>query len=309
MPDLKVEQAFELSDAVAERSAAAATIELNIEPVAEYLRSNVTLLRAMIADGYQDAQTLARRIEKWRHGWPISIDSARHQRAIRGSFRNRFGQDRGAASGVPEQSGRRAAAGAVAATSSGSVYWLLHDQHRPFRAAARILEGRTELPVRLWICPPTRMDEKQLRAEGVYQVFEGIRGCRRELPGCSLCMGNQARWMQGDMCFDFDAQFRGAHGRRHTGLPGERGGRGGDGAAGRIPTAAEYKEIIAEKISPAADEIYRYLNFDRLPPTAKKRPRIARIDTNPEFILFHHGDTKATEKKKIVSVVSVSPCA
>ena len=266
LPDLKVEQAFELSDASAERSAAACTIALGEGPVAEYLRSNVTLLRSMIADGYQDARTLERRaqkMEEWlasptllradqdaRYAEVIEIDLAEITEPLLACPNNP--DDVRLLSEV--------AGDAVQEVFIGSC--MTNIGH--YRAAAQVLAGASELPVRLWICPPTRMDEAQLKAEGVYQVFQAC-GARCEIPGCSLCMGNQARVADGATVFSTSTRnFDGRMGDRARVYLGSAELAAVAALTGRVPTPAEYLEAVAGRIDPLAGEIYRYLNFDQI---------------------------------------------
>ncbi len=198
LPDLKVEQAFELSDAAAERSAAACTVQLNPEPIAEYLRSNVVLMKNMIANGYADAKTLARRIEKveaWlaqpnllkadadaEYAAVIEIDLADIKEPI-----VCCPNDPDDAKFVSEVTGTK-----IDEVFVGSC--MTNIGH--FRAAGKILEGKKDIPVRLWIAPPTKMDAAELTKEGYYATLGGA-GARMEMPGCSLCMGNQAQIKEG----------------------------------------------------------------------------------------------------------------
>ena len=198
LPRLKVEQAFELSDATAERSAAACTVRLDREPVIEYLRSNVALMKWMITEGYQDACTLERRIravEAWmeqetllapdvnaEYAAVIEIDLAEITEPILA---------------CPNDPDDVKFLSEVAGDVIDEVFigsCMTNIGH--FRAAGKLLEGIQDLPVKLWMAPPTRMDARQLTEEGVYAVF-GRSGARTEMPGCSLCMGNQAHVREG----------------------------------------------------------------------------------------------------------------
>ncbi len=266
LPDLKVEQAFELTDATAERSAAAGTIALSQETVAEYLRSNVALLRSMIRDGYGDGETLERRIEAMEN-WladpqlmkrdgnaefaeVIEIDLSTIDEPIVACP-----NDPDDVKKLSEVSGR-----VIDEVFIGSC--MTNIGH--FRAAARVLEGRHLGINRLWIATPTRMDKAQLEAEGVMDILKEA-GARIELPGCSLCMGNQARVE--DKATVFSTSTRNFDNRLGDGAQVFLGSA--ELAAvcallGRIPTPAEYLEIAGDRIEGHEAEIYRYLNFDQM---------------------------------------------
>ncbi|MFO0077421.1 MAG: bifunctional aconitate hydratase 2/2-methylisocitrate dehydratase, partial [Cyanobacteriota bacterium] len=194
LPDLKLEQAFELTDATAERSCAGSTIKLSVETVSEYLRSNVALLKNMIARGYGDAGTLARRIramEAWlANPMLLEADADAEYAAVIEIDLDQITEPILACPNDPdnvkllsEEAGK-----AVDEVFIGSC--MTNIGH--YRAAANVLKGQGENAARLWVCPPTRMDEEKLKEEGWYAIFEGA-GSRMEMPGCSLCMGNQAR--------------------------------------------------------------------------------------------------------------------
>ncbi|HHP7231367.1 MAG TPA: bifunctional aconitate hydratase 2/2-methylisocitrate dehydratase, partial [Xenococcaceae cyanobacterium] len=194
LPDLKVEQAFELTDATAERSCSGSTIKLSESTVAEYLRSNVALLKNMVARGYGDARTIMRRVakmEQWLANPELmSADTdAEYIDTIEVNL-NEITEPIVAAPNDPDNVKlmSECAGDKVDEVFIGSC--MTNIGH--YRAAAKILEGAGVVKGRLWICPPTRMDEKQLREEGVYGIFAAA-GARTEMPGCSLCMGNQAR--------------------------------------------------------------------------------------------------------------------
>jgi len=274
LPKLKCEQAFELSDASAERSAAGCSIKLDEEPVAEYLRSNVVMLKWMIEQGYGDARTLERRVarmEEWlanpilmeadpnaEYAEIINIDLADIDEPILA---------------LPNDPDASAKLSEVQNTNIDEVFigsCMTNIGH--FRAAGRILQdnvtGGTSLPSKLWVAPPTKMDEAQLVEEGWYSVF-GQSGARTEMPGCSLCMGNQARVEPG--CTVVSTSTRNFPNRL---------GQGADvylasaelaaisAVLGRLPEPQEYRDYIEKAVpkgSPEEDDTYRYLNFDQLP--------------------------------------------
>jgi aconitate hydratase 2/2-methylisocitrate dehydratase len=195
LPNLTVEQAFELSDASAERSAAGCTIDLSEESVAEYLRSNIVLLRWMIADGYGDARTLERRARDGGVAGKPDADARRCGRRVRRGHRDRPVRNQGAACcACPNDPDDASLLSEVAGDKVDEVFigsCMTNIGH--FRAAGKLLEQhKGTIPTRLWIVPPTRMDEHLLMEEGYYNIF-GKAGARTEMPGCSLCMGNQAR--------------------------------------------------------------------------------------------------------------------
>ena len=267
LPDLKVEQAFELTDATAERSAAAGTIALSEETVAEYLRSNVALLRSLIRDGYGDAETLQRRIEAME-AW--LADPRLMRRDDNAVFAETLEIDLSTIDepivACPNDPDDVKKLSEVSGRTIDEVFigsCMTNIGH--FRAAARVLEGRKLGINRLWIATPTRMDKAQLEAEGVMDILREA-GARIEIPGCSLCMGNQARVEDGATVFSTSTR--------------NFDNRMGDGAQvflgsaelaavcallGRIPTPEEYLEIASDRIKGHEDEIYRYLQFDKEP--------------------------------------------
>ncbi|AFY74038.1 aconitase [Synechococcus sp. PCC 7502] len=266
LPHLKVEQAFELSDASAERSASGCTVKLDPEPIAEYLRSNIALMQNMIARGYQDAKTLTRRIAKMQ-AWldnPVLLeaDTDAEYAAVIEINLDEIKEPIVAAPNDPDNVKllSEVAGDPVQEVFIGSC--MTNIGH--YRAAAKVLENEPPASVRLWICPPTRMDEYQLKQEGVYSTF-GLAGARTEMPGCSLCMGNQAR--VGDNTTVFSTSTRNFNNRMGKGARVYLGSA--ELAAvcsllGRIPTVAEYLEIANRKINPFANDLYRYLNFDQI---------------------------------------------
>jgi aconitate hydratase 2 / 2-methylisocitrate dehydratase len=267
LPDLKVEQAFELTDATAERSCAGCTIKLSIETVAEYLRSNVALLKNMAARGYADARTIMRRVakmEEWlANPTLMEADADAEYAAVIEIDLNEIKEPIVAAPNDPDNVKllSEVAGDKIDEVFIGSC--MTNIGH--YRAAAKVLEGAPPVNTRLWVAPPTRMDEHQLKEEGVYSTF-GVAGARTEVPGCSLCMGNQAR--VADNATVFSTSTRNFNNRLGKGAQVYLGSA--ELAAvcallGRIPTVQEYLEIVANKINPFADNLYRYLNFDQIP--------------------------------------------
>ena len=265
LPDLKVEQAFELSDASAERSAAGCTVRLNKEPIIEYLTSNITLLKWMIAEGYADARSLARRIAKmeaWladpqllepdadaEYAAVIEIDLAEvHEPLL----------------ACPNDPDDVKTLSDVAGTQIDEVFigsCMTNIGH--FRAAAKLLEGKRDIPTRLWVAPPTKMDASELTKEGHYGTF-GTAGARMEMPGCSLCMGNQAQVREGATVFSTSTRnFPNRLGRNSNVFLGSAELAAICSRLGRIPTKAEYMADIGV-INEKGAEIYRYMNFDQI---------------------------------------------
>lgn len=266
LPDLKLEQAFELTDATAERSCAGCTIKLNKETIAEYLRSNVSLMRNMIARGYQDARTLTRRIaqmEDWLAN-PQLMEAdldAEYAEMIEIDL-NEIKEPLVAAPNDPDniKTLSEVANDPVHEVFIGSC--MTNIGH--YRASAKVLEGAGVVQGRLWVCPPTRMDEKQLREEGYYGIF-AASGARTEMPGCSLCMGNQARVADGTTVMSTSTRnFNNRMGKGAQVYLGSAELAAACALLGRIPTIEEYMEIVANKINPFAGELYRYLNFNEI---------------------------------------------
>jgi len=272
LPDLAVEQAFELADASAERSAAACTVRLNKEPVAEFLRSNVELLKNLVARGYQDATAIRNRIaamEAWLAAPELlGPDADAEYKAVLEIDLNAITEPVLACPNDPDDVKLLSQ---VAGTKIDEVFvgsCMTNIGH--FRALARILDNGPQVAVRLWVAPPTRMDEEQLKAEGVYSIL-GKAGARTEIPGCSLCMGNQARTR--DNAVVFSTSTRNFDNRIGTGARvflGSAELAAVCAVLGRIPTVAEYNKILAERVTPKADEVYRYLNFHRIEGYAEK---------------------------------------
>ncbi len=266
LPDLKVEQAFELTDATAERSCSGSTIKLSTETVAEYLRSNVALMKNMIARGYSDAKTLLRRIAKMEE-WlanPVLMEAdpdAEYAEIIEIDL-NEIRQPIVAAPNDPDNVKllSEVAGDRVDEVFIGSC--MTNIGH--YRAAAKVLEKEAAVKARLWIAPPTRMDEFQLKEEGIYSTF-GVAGARTEVPGCSLCMGNQARVADGATVFSTSTRnFNNRMGKDAQVYLGSAELAAVCALLGKIPTVEEYQAIVTRKIDPFASELYRYLNFDQI---------------------------------------------
>jgi aconitate hydratase 2/2-methylisocitrate dehydratase len=265
LPNMKVEQAFELSDASAERSASGCTVRLNKEPIIEYLQSNIVMLRWMIASGYGDAKTLERRaqaMEEWiKNPELLEPDENAEYAEIIEIDLNEITEPLLACPNDPDDIKPLSE---VANTEIQEVFigsCMTNIGH--FRAAGTLLQKYNGTKARLWVVPPTKMDEKQLMEEGIYNVF-GVSGARTELPGCSLCMGNQARVLANSTVVSTSTRN----------FPN----RLGDGAdvflasaelsaiasvIGRLPTVEEYHKYM-DDINPLADDIYRYLNFNEI---------------------------------------------
>ncbi|MEH1822679.1 MAG: bifunctional aconitate hydratase 2/2-methylisocitrate dehydratase [Nostoc sp.] len=266
LPDLKVEQAFELTDASAERSCAGCTIKLSVETISEYLRSNVALLKNMIARGYHDPRTMLRRVAKMEE-WlanPVLLEGdadAEYAEIIEIDL-NEIKEPIVAAPNDPDNVKllSEVANDPVQEVFLGSC--MTNIGH--YRATAKVLEGAGEVKTRLWIAPPTRMDEHQLKEEGVYSIF-GAAGARTEMPGCSLCMGNQARVADGTTVFSTSTRnFNNRMGKDARVYLGSAELAAVCALLGRLPTVQEYLDIVASKIEPFADDLYRYLNFDQI---------------------------------------------
>ena len=269
LPDLKVEQAFELSDASAERSAAACTVALNTEPVIEYLKSNIALIDAMVEAGYESKQTLLRRKEKMQKFLEkpelLKADKNAKYHTILEINLDEIKEPILACPNDPDD---------VATLSE-----ILADPKRPknidevfvgscmtnighYRALGAVLQGEGQVPARLWIAPPTKMDEAELKSEGVYSQF-GAAGARMEIPGCSLCMGNQARVR--DNAVVFSTSTRNFDNRMGLGAQVYLGSA--ELAAvcamlGRLPSVDEYMKIVPAKLAGKESQIYKYLNFN-----------------------------------------------
>jgi aconitate hydratase 2/2-methylisocitrate dehydratase len=266
LPDLKVEQAFELSDASAERSAAGCTVLLNEAPIREYLNSNITLLNWMIKEGYGDKRTIERRISKMQE-WletPVLLEpdaDAEYFEVIEINL-NEITEPLLACPNDPDDIKKLSD---VAGTHIDDVFLgscMTNIGH--FRAAEKLLKQQTgDLPSKLWIAPPTKMDVSQLQKEGVYDTFEKA-GARLEMPGCSLCMGNQARVKEGATVVSTSTRnFPNRLGDNTNVFLSSAELAAVCSILGKIPTVAEYM-AYAVQINETADETYQYLNFDKI---------------------------------------------
>lgn len=281
LPDLKVEQAFELSDASAERSAGGCTIRLNKEPIIEYFKSNITLLRWMIDNGYQDARTLERRaqsMETWLADPQLmEPDADAEYHKIIEIDLNEITEPLLACPNDPDDVKPLSE---VQGTKIDEVFigsCMLNIGN--FRAAAEVLKQVDGLlPTKLWIAPPTKMDEHQLTEEGIYNIF-GTSGARTEMPGCSLCMGNQARVAPNSTVVSTSTRN----------FP-NRLGQGADvflasaelaavcSALGKIPTMDEYM-VYMQSLDTMKGDIYRYLNFNEIESFQEAADRAKMIPT------------------------------
>jgi len=266
LPDLKLEQAFELTDATAERSCAGSTIKLSAETVSEYLSSNVALLKNMIARGYGDARTLARRIkamEAWLANPELLVADADAEYAA--VIEIDLDQITEPILACPNDPDNVKTLSEVAGAPIDEVFigsCMTNIGH--YRAAANVLEGQGQNSARLWVCPPTRMDEEMLKQEGYYATFEAA-GSRMEMPGCSLCMGNQARVDENTTVFSTSTRnFNNRLGNGAQVYLGSAELAAVCAQLGRIPSRNEYLKVAAEKIDPFGAELYRYLNFDQI---------------------------------------------
>ncbi|MDP3669420.1 MAG: bifunctional aconitate hydratase 2/2-methylisocitrate dehydratase [Telluria sp.] len=265
LPNLKVEQAFELSDASAERSAAGCTVHLDKDPIIEYMNSNITLMKWMIATGYEDKRTLVRRInamQAWldqpellapdadaQYAAVIEIDLADIHEPILA---------------CPNDPDDVKVLSEVAGAKIDEVFvgsCMTNIGH--FRAASKLLEGKTDMPVRLWIAPPTKMDQQVLMSEGHYGTL-GRTGARMEMPGCSLCMGNQAQVRKGSTAMSTSTRnFPNRLGIDTQVYLGSAELAAVCAMLGKIPTMEEYMANIGV-LDKNATDIYRYMNFDKI---------------------------------------------
>ncbi|WP_428086451.1 bifunctional aconitate hydratase 2/2-methylisocitrate dehydratase [Candidatus Thioglobus sp.] len=264
--DLKIEQAFELTDASAERSANGCTIKLNKEPVTEYLQSNIALLSSMIEKDYEDKKTIARRIQamqKWLDTPELLTADANCEYAA--VIDINLDEIKEPILACPNDPDDVKTLSAVANTKIDEVFigsCMTNIGH--FRAAAQLLKDQSELPTELWIAPPTRMDEVQLRAEGIYKTFESITQ-HTEVPGCSLCMGNQARVKNNATVVSTSTRnFPNRLGDDADVYLSSAEVAAVSAKLGYIPTAAEYLDAMRE-IQPVSKNLYQYLSFDQIP--------------------------------------------
>ncbi len=262
---LKVEQAFELADASAERSANGCTVKLGIESVKEYLRSNITLLQWMIANDYADARTLQRRIEGMQ-AW--LSDPLLLERDADAEYAEVIEIDLAEITEplvcCPNDPDDVKPISAVAGEKIDEVFigsCMTNIGH--YRAAGKVLDDVVNVPTRLWIAPPTKMDQHQLTEEGYYSIF-GKAGARMELPGCSLCMGNQARVKDNATVMSTSTRnFPNRLGKDANVYLSSAELAAVAARLGRIPTVDEYQQYV-EKIAPVSDNIYRYMNFHEM---------------------------------------------
>ena len=266
LPDLKVEQAFELSDASAERSAGGCTVHLNKEPIIEYINSNITMLKWMIATGYDDVRTINRRIaamEAWLAN-PVLLkgDADADYAAVIDIDLADIHEPIVACPNDPDDVKTLAD---VAGSKIDEVFigsCMTNIGH--FRAASKLLENKRDIPVKLWVAPPTKMDAHQLSEEGHYGVL-GSAGARMEMPGCSLCMGNQAQVKEGATVFSTSTRnFPNRLGKNSNVYLGSAELAAICSKLGRIPTKAEYMADMGV-LTAASDTIYQYMNFDKMP--------------------------------------------
>jgi aconitate hydratase 2/2-methylisocitrate dehydratase len=265
LPDLKIEQAFELSDASAERSASGCTVLLGEEPITEYLKSNIVLLRWLISEGYGDSRTLERRAQKMEE-WiknPVLLKpdaNAEYAATIEINL-DEMKEPILACPNDPDDVKTLSEIGEVKIDEVFIGSCMTNIGH--FRAAGKLLENATSLPTRLWISPPTRMDQFQLEEEGYYDIYKNA-GVRTEIPGCSLCMGNQARVEANSTVVSTSTRN----------FPN----RLGDGAnvylssaelaaitsiIGKLPTLEEYHSYM-NNINTMSEDIFRYMNFNEI---------------------------------------------
>ncbi|MBF0273730.1 MAG: bifunctional aconitate hydratase 2/2-methylisocitrate dehydratase [Nitrospinae bacterium] len=266
LPDLKIEQAFELADASAERSAAACTVDLSEETVTEYLKSNVKLLEKLIKDGYKDAETIRKRkveMERWLESPTLlRADKDAEYAAVLEIDLASITEPVLACPNDPDDVKllSEVAGDVVHEVFIGSC--MTNIGH--YRASATILKGAKNLPTRLWVCPPTRMDAEQLKDEGIYSLL-GKVGARLEIPGCSLCMGNQAR--VNDKTTVMSTSTRNFNNRLGDGAKVYLGSAELSAVVaklGKLPTASEYFEHTKVLKDSNQDEIYKYLNFHKM---------------------------------------------
>ena len=267
LPELKAEQAFELSDSAAERSAAACTVLLDTAPIEEYLKSNVVLLESMIEDGYEDKRTLARRVEKMKEWLAnpslMQPDADAEYAAVINIDLNTITEPILACPNDPDNVKLLSE---VAGTELHEVFLgscMTNIGH--YRAAGEVMRGESAVNVeKFWIVPPTRMDEQQLINEGYYDVYKAIEA-HTEVPGCSLCMGNQASAREGSTVFSTSTRnFDNRLGKGTQVYLGSAELAAVCAKLGRIPTVEEYMSIVPSKLAGKEDDVYKYLNFNEI---------------------------------------------
>ncbi|WP_284614895.1 bifunctional aconitate hydratase 2/2-methylisocitrate dehydratase [Aquabacterium humicola] len=276
LPDLKVEQAFELSDASAERSAAGCTVKLNKEPIIEYLTSNVVLMKNMIVDGYADRRTLERRIkavEAWiANPNLLEADADAEYAAVIEIDLNQLKEPVLCCPNDPDDAKllSQVQGAKIDEVFIGSC--MTNIGH--FRAASKLLEGKRDIPVKLWVAPPTKMDASELTKEGHYGVF-GTAGARTEMPGCSLCMGNQAQVREGATVVSTSTRnFPNRLGKNTNVYLASAELAAIASKLGRIPTVEEY-HVDMGVINKDAAQVYRYMNFDKIEEYAEAAKSVA----------------------------------
>jgi len=267
LPELKAEQAFELSDSAAERSAAACTVLLDTAPIEEYLKSNVVLLESMIEDGYEDSRTLARRVGKMKEWLAnpslMKPDADAEYAAVIDIDLNTVTEPILACPNDPDNVKLLSE---VAGTKIDEVFLgscMTNIGH--YRAAGEVMRGESGVAVeKFWIVPPTRMDEQQLINEGYYDIYKAI-SAHTEVPGCSLCMGNQASARVDSTVFSTSTRnFDNRLGKGTQVYLGSAELAAVCAKLGRIPTPAEYMDIVPAKIAGKEADIYKYLNFNEI---------------------------------------------
>jgi len=280
LPDLKVEQAFEFSDASAERSANGCTVRLNKEPIIEFLQSNIFLMEKMIENGYQDARTLKRRIndmKQWiKNPELLEPDEDAQYSYILDIDLNSITEPLVACPNDPDDIKKLSE---IESNKIDEVFigsCMTNIGH--YRAAGFVMKGEKKSVNELWIAPPTRMDESQLKKEGIYKIFEGV-GARTEIPGCSLCMGNQARVEDKATVFSTSTRnFDNRMGKDAQVYLGSAELASICALLGYIPSKEEYLNFMKDKISEDSSEIYKYLNFDQLTDYNKEFIEITPLD-------------------------------
>jgi len=265
LPDLKVEQAFELSDASAERSAGGCTVHLNKEPIIEYMQSNITLMKWMIANGYEDKRTLGRRI-KAMQAWIANPQllqpdaNADYAKIIEINI----DEIKEPILACPNDPDDVKFLSEVAGDKIDEVFigsCMTNIGH--FRAAGQVLQGKKDMPTRLWVAPPTKMDAMVLMEEGYYGML-GAAGARMESPGCSLCMGNQAQIRKGSTAVSTSTRnFPNRLGIDTRVYLASAELASVAALLGRLPTPAEYLEQV-KALDAKASDVYKYMSFDKL---------------------------------------------